>query len=114
MHTSRAYTRTREADLVDQWRNIDAHLIQGTQMAPLTEMHQGIEIRYGYSITDDLFHAHFDLPAEREGRPALQRAVLTRLPEARLRPGKGHFEGPIEDEVLIAARSAIDRYLGPS
>lgn len=82
-------------------------------MTPVTEMHQGIEIRYGYSISDDLFHAHFDLPAEREGqKPGFQRVVLTRLPEATLRPGKGHFEGPIEGEVLNAARAAIDRYLG--
>lgn len=82
-------------------------------MAPMTEMYQGVEIRYGYSIQDDLFHAHFDLPLEREGRPSLQRAVLTRLPEAPLRPGKGHIQGQIEAEVLTAAHAAIDRYLDP-
>jgi len=82
-------------------------------MTPLTEMYKDIEIRYGYSISDDLFHAHFDLPPEREGMPGLRSAVLMRFPEVRMGPGKGHFEHPLEADALTVARSAIDRYLGP-
>jgi len=80
-------------------------------MAPQTQTYRGIEIRYGYSIHDDQVHAHFDLPADREGKSSFQRAVLTRLPEAPFRPGTGHIQGQIEAEVLTAACTAIDRYL---
>jgi hypothetical protein len=82
------------------------------QMDPLTVMHQVVEIRYGYSIQDNQYHTHFEWPAERQGQPALQRAVLFRFPEASSETGKGHFVGATKDEALAAARSAIDRYLG--
>lgn len=81
-------------------------------MKPKTEKYEGVEIRYGYSISDDLFHAHFNLPAERQVKPQMQRAVLTRLPEVVLSPGKNHYQGDSAEEVLEAARAGIDRYFG--
>jgi len=90
---------------------IDKHSLK-VRLMPEIEKYKGVEIRYGYSISDDQFHAHFNLPAERQGRPQLQRAVLTRFPEAALNPGKNHYQGDTRDEVLEGARAGIDRYLG--
>jgi hypothetical protein len=76
-------------------------------MAPQTQTHRGIEIRFGYSISDDLFHAHFDLPPA-QVRSGFQRSVSTHVSPG-TRRGKQHIQASNEGDLLALARSAIDR-----
>lgn len=78
------------------------------QMAPLTEMCQDIEIRYSYSVSDDMFHAHFTLPPK-SLKHGFQRVVrLSMSPE--FSDGKHHFKASSEVDVLKRARTAISSY----
>ena len=78
-------------------------------MIPEIEIHKHVAIRYGYSISDDQFHAHFDLPLK-EDRLGFQRSVSMHLS-----PGpsssKRHVVATSDIEVLNIARTAIDAYL---
>jgi len=77
-------------------------------MGPKTDMHQNIEIRYGYSIGDDMFHAHFMLPSKaRKG--GFQRSVSMSMSPG-LSEGKHHVKASNEADVLKNAHNAIDSY----
>ncbi|MBB6249170.1 hypothetical protein HDE80_004247 [Rhodanobacter sp. A1T4] len=81
-------------------------------MLPKIEIYEAIEIRYGYSIQDDLYHAHFDLPADRHVQKSLQSESHSTMPVASSMPGKFHIHGPVEGELLDRARTQIDTFLG--
>jgi hypothetical protein len=81
-------------------------------MTPKIEIYEAIEIRFGYSIQDDLHHAHFELPAERHVQKSLENESHSSMPVASSLPGKMHIHGPVESELLDQARSQIDTFLG--
>lgn len=81
-------------------------------MLPKLEMYEAIQIRYGYSIQDDLYHAHFELPASRHVLKSLESESHSTKPVASSLPGKVHLHGPVEREMLEQARSQIDTFLG--
>ena len=81
-------------------------------MTPKIDMYEAIEIRYGYSIQDDLYHAHFELPAGRHVQNSLENESHSSMPVASSMPGKVHIHGPAERELLEQARSQIDTFLG--
>lgn len=77
-------------------------------MEPETETHHGVEIRYGYSVQDDQFHAHFDLPRKDMNVHFQNTVGIYRLPA--LSEGRQHMSAHKEVDVLKQARAAIDRY----
>lgn len=81
-------------------------------MSVKKEMYQDIEIRYGYAITDDRFHAHFELPAERHCLKSAASEARSTTPVAQSLPGKMHIHSLEEGELLDEARLTIDRFLG--
>lgn len=78
-------------------------------MIPLKETYRGVDIRYGYSIQDDLIHAHFDAPT-REREADFQTTVGIELAPVLSAP-KPHIRASTEADALEQARALIDRYL---
>lgn len=81
-------------------------------MPPEIESYEDIEIRHGYAISDDQFHAHFELPASRHVPGDVSAEAHSTTPVARSLPGKMHIHAASESEVLKEARLTIDRFLG--
>ena len=81
-------------------------------MSPKTQRYEDIEIRYGYAITDDQYHAHFELPADRHVPGDVSNEAHSTTPVARSLPGKMHIHAPTQSDVLDEARRTIDRFLG--
>jgi hypothetical protein len=77
-------------------------------MGPETVEHREVEIRYGYSIRDDLFYAHFDLPVKQQSRGFQQ--FVRRDMSPGILPGKQSVSAYSEHELLKEARAKIDRY----
>jgi hypothetical protein len=80
-------------------------------MQPDIAHHRNIEIRYGYAASDDRYHAHFDLPEQRQVERRFPTAVQTNSLSVRLKPGKAHVFESTEERVLDKARTEIDRFL---
>lgn len=76
---------------------------------PEIKIHRDIAIRYGYSIGDDLFHAHFDLPERDDASKGFQRAVKSDMAPT-LKSGKYHHWNVSEEAVLSEVCADIDRY----
>ncbi|GLQ45683.1 hypothetical protein GCM10007862_07340 [Dyella lipolytica] len=77
-------------------------------MGPEITEHREVQIRYGYSIRDDLFYAHFDLPTKQQSR-GFQRSVQMHMSPG-ISPGKDKVSASTEQEVLTKARTRIDQY----
>lgn len=81
-------------------------------MSPQKEVYENIEIRYGYAISDDQYHAHFELPAERHYLRDVASEAHSKTPVAQSLPGKMHLHAVVESDLLQEARQIIDRFLG--
>lgn len=79
-------------------------------MKPLIAEHQGIEIRYGWSVREDIYYAHFDLLTKPMKLNVMQTIVRTSISPG-LMAGKNHVEAHTEEAVLQRARSAIASYM---
>lgn len=77
-------------------------------MGPEIAIHRDVQIRYGYSIRDDLFYAHFDLPAKQQSRGFQQSVRMDMSPG--ISPGKHKVSASIEQDVLAKARVHTDQY----
>lgn len=80
-------------------------------MEPEIAIHRDVQIRYGYSICDDLFYAHFVLPQKPMRFNPMQTRVQTFM-SSTLSPGKNHVTADSEQDVLLKARKEIDDYFG--
>jgi hypothetical protein len=77
-------------------------------MGPKIAIHRDVEIRYGYSISDDLFYAHVDPPAKQQAS-TVQPSVRTDMsPDISF--GKHKVSASIEQDVPAKARALIDQY----
>ena len=76
---------------------------------PEIKIHRHIAIRYGYSIQDDMYHAHFDLPEKDNASHSSQSAIKENAGPI-LRPGHYHHWNSSEEAVLAGACSDIDLY----
>jgi hypothetical protein len=76
---------------------------------PEIKIHRDIAIRYGYSIGDDLFHAHFDLPEKHDVAFGFQRGMQNNMAPT-LKPGKYHHWNVSEEALLAGVCTDIDRY----
>jgi hypothetical protein len=93
------------------WPAIDLqHSRRGTAMGPEIEIHRDVAIRYGYSIRDDVYYAHFDFPEKPPKRTQFQTHINTHLSPAKT-SGKGRVQGQNVEELLRTAKGAIDKHL---
>lgn len=80
-------------------------------MNPQTEIHKGIEIRYGYDINRDGYRANFILPPQHQTTGGFQKMVTINLQQTARLPGPQHVLGHSEEDVLKQARAVIDDFL---
>lgn len=79
-------------------------------MSPLIANHRGVEIRYGWSVHEDVYHAYFDLPPKPMKLNVMQSHVqMTFSPRASA--GRNRETSHSEADLLLRVRSAIDAYL---
>jgi hypothetical protein len=78
-------------------------------MSPLIAEHRGVEIRYGWSVHEDVYHAYFDLPAKPLNLNVMQSRVK-RTYSPNWSVGKNRVTSQSESDLLRQARGAIDAY----